>query len=164
MKHLLFLLLPLLLLYPGDLQKIPQVRLKELGTAKMYDSQTMLGKKVTIITFWATWCMPCMQELAHLQQIKNKYGAENVTVVAISTDDAKSMAKVKPYIYSKKYDFLVLMDPNTEAMRRFNIQSIPQTYVVNSEGGIFYSQSGYSPGDELKVEEIIKKQLGITGE
>ncbi|MHB2154503.1 TlpA disulfide reductase family protein [Calditrichota bacterium GD2] len=69
-----------------------------------------LNYDATIVTFWATWCLPCQKEHVALQELKEKYG-DRLLVIAISTDSPRSMAKVKSYARSRKYDFVFLVDP-----------------------------------------------------
>lgn len=159
MKKVLFPLLFVIFLFPGDLRKIPSVKLSDME-GKQYELKSLLSNQVTIITFWATWCKPCAEEMHEFQNMLEKYGDNGLKVIAISTDTERSVSKVKPFIKSKKFGFTVLLDTNNEAMRRFNIQAVPHTIIVNSKGEILYSHSGYSKGDELKVEAIVKSNTG----
>lgn len=77
-------------------------------------------------------------------------------MLAISTDNEKTIAKVKPYIKSKDYKFPVLLDTNSEVARKYYAQQMPYTVLVDKSGNIVYSHLGYMKGDEKKVDSLIK--------
>ena len=118
-----------------------------------------LGKtgKITVLSFWATWCVPCKKELNNINEIyddwKKKY---NASVVAVSIDDSRSSTKVKPYAESQRWSYDVLLDVNQDLKRELNIQSVPFTVLLNAEGKIVYTHSGYTEGDENILEEAIQ--------
>ena len=74
-------------------------------------------------------------------------------LVAVSIDDARAAAKVKPMVAEKGWPFMVLVDTNQELMRALHFQSVPYTIIVDRQGQIVYNHSGYLPGDELELEE-----------
>lgn len=78
---------------------------------------------------------------------------------AISTDDENTVAKVKPLVKSKGYDFPVLLDTNSDAARLYYAQSVPYSVILNKKGYIIYSHLGYMKGDEINVEEIIASEI-----
>ncbi len=116
-----------------------------------------IGEGPILISFWATWCKPCKEELPHVQELLEKYEEKGLTVFAISTDSEKSVAKVKPYIKSHNYRFEVLLDTNSEVARSYYVRSVPFTLIIDKSGKIVYQQLGYRKGDEIKVEEVISK-------
>ncbi|GMU85083.1 MAG: hypothetical protein AMXMBFR48_03250 [Ignavibacteriales bacterium] len=148
----------ILFLFASDGKKIASHKFETLE-GKQIELKAQLAKDVTIITFWATWCKPCAEEMTEFQKLLDIYGESGLKVIAISTDNERSIAKVKPFMKSKQFAFTILLDTNGEAMRKFGVQSVPHTFVVSGDGTILYNHSGYSKGDEKKVEEIIKLQL-----
>jgi len=118
-----------------------------------------LGKtgKITVISFWATWCSPCKKELDaiadYYEEWQEKYGVE---LVAISVDDARSAAKVPGMVKEKGWKYRVLLDPGKELQTAANIQAVPHTYVLDQNGHIIFEHNGYTPGDELELEELFK--------
>jgi peroxiredoxin len=119
-----------------------------------------MGEGPILISFWATWCKPCKEELPHVQELLEKYEEQGLTVFAISTDSEKSVAKVKPYIKSHNYTFEVLLDTNSEVARSYYVRSVPFTLIIDKSGKVVYQQLGYRKGDEIKVEEVISKIIG----
>jgi len=78
---------------------------------------------------------------------------------AISTDDENTVAKVKPFVKSKGYEFPVLLDTNQDAVRLYYAQSIPYSVILDKDGMIIYSHLGYMKGDEVNVKNIIESQI-----
>lgn len=119
------------------------------------------GKSFILVDFWSTTCEPCKDEHPHLNSIKKKF-KDKITIVAISLDPASRKSKVKSYMISNAFDFKVLIDSNKEISRLFQVNDIPQIFLIDLKGEIVYSHRGYSPGDEIemkkKIEEIIEKK------
>lgn len=92
-------------------------------------------------------------------KIYNKYSDDGLKIFAISVDNEKSISKVKPYIKTNRFDFTVLLDPNSEVARKYYAQMVPYSVVLNESGKIIYSHLGYKKGDEIEVEKIVKEVL-----
>lgn len=118
-----------------------------------------LGKGPILIDFWATWCTPCKHALPHLQELMEKYQDQGLTVLTISIDSPKSQSKLKPYVRSKKFTFPVLLDTNSEVLRQFNGNSVPFQVLLDKDGNVIETHTGYNPGDEKILEEKILKLL-----
>lgn len=115
----------------------------------------------TLVNFWALWCKPCRAEMRHLQAIYEKYEDNGFTILGINQDSPRSMAKVRAFVSSHNLNFPIVTDPNQEIFQQFNGQSIPLNVLYNQKGEVVYTHVGYLPGDEIKLEEEIRKVLGI---
>lgn len=134
------------------------------ANVKTLEGQTLnvqeLGKsgKITIISFWATWCSPCKKELDTIKDYygewQEKYGVE---LIAVSVDDARTAAKVPAMVKEKGWEYRILMDTNKEFSQTANVASVPHTILLNAAGDIVFEHTGYTPGDELELEEKIKE-------
>ncbi len=147
----------LLLVVTGWLlaQDFSKVELNDLN-GNTFKFSEHLNYDATVVTFWATWCLPCQKEHPGLQKLKEKYG-DHLQVIAISTDSPRSMAKVKSYARSRRYDFVFLVDPDREVATELLVNEIPQTFLLNREGKVVYHHTGYRKGDEFELEEKILK-------
>ncbi|MFQ6104468.1 MAG: peroxiredoxin family protein [Candidatus Glassbacteria bacterium] len=132
--------------------KAPDFTLEKLDGSEAVLSE-ILKKGPVVINFWATWCKPCIRELPHLQEIYDRYKEAGVSLLAISVDSPRSLSKVKSFINGHNYTFTVLLDPNKDVSRKFNVHLFPYTFIVNTEGDIVFKNYGYRPGDEKKVEQ-----------
>jgi cytochrome c biogenesis protein CcmG/thiol:disulfide interchange protein DsbE len=137
---------------------LPSINLTDLK-GKTYNSLDITkDNKITVISFWATWCVPCKKELNTINEVYEEWQKKyDMKLVAISIDDSRSATKVKPYIDGQRWEFDVLLDINQDFKRALNIQSVPFTILLDQNGKIVYSHSGYVEGDESVLEEEIIK-------
>ena len=141
----------------GELERLPDELVTTLDGDKLNIAEYGENGKITVISFWATWCAPCKKELNNISDIYPDWqDAYDVELVAVSVDDARDVAKVKPYINGQGWEFEVLSDPNQDLQRALNFQSVPYTIVVDHEGDIMYEHNGYVEGDEYELEEVIQ--------
>jgi thiol-disulfide isomerase/thioredoxin len=125
----------------------------------------LLEKGPVFISFWATWCIPCKEEMRVMNEIHKKYRDSGFVYVAVNRDDIKSVPKVKPYIESKGYDFLVVLDTDAHFFESLGGQQIPFAVLVSKKGEILKTYStGYSAGDEIELEKDIVEALGQSKE
>jgi thiol-disulfide isomerase/thioredoxin len=139
-------------------KSLPSVELSDINGNKVNVSELGKHGHPVVLSFWATWCVPCKKELSNLADLydewKEKY---HVEIVAISIDDSRSTTKVKPYVEGQRWEYLVLLDINQELKRSLNIQSVPFTVLTDANGKIVYTHSGYVEGDEYVLEEELQK-------
>jgi len=110
---------------------------------------------VVVLSFWATWCGPCKEEMPHLEKLYQAHKDEGFTLLSISTDDARSSAQVKPYIKKKKYSFPVLLDRQSKVISEYNpAKTLPFTVIID-KGVIVATHAGFKPGDELELEKQV---------
>lgn len=137
--------------------ELPKVELTTLEgeTTNLQD----VGKagEVTIVSLWATWCVPCLKELDAISEVYDDWKDEtNVNLVAISIDDSRTVKRVKPLINGKGWDYTILLDTNNDVKRALGAATVPLTLLVK-DGKIVYRHSGYSPGAENELFENIQK-------
>ena len=143
-----------------DVQTMPNISLKDMnGKPKNMEDDSKSGK-ITIVSFWATWCSPCKKELSNIHEVyedwKTKY---DLQLVAVCTDNARNVMKVKPYVDGQGWDYDIIMDTNQDFQRALNIVQIPHTFLLDQNGKIVYQHSGYVEGDEFALEEKIKSLM-----
>ena len=157
----------LLLVFSGTLlaqesvfnyKKLPSVKLKTVkGLPFTSDSIVNNGKPV-IISFWATWCKPCVRELTTIADVYDDWVKETgVKLYAISVDDSRSMTLVAPMVNGKGWDYTVLLDPNSDFKRAMNVGPIPHTFLLNSKGQVVFQHTSFAEGDELNLIEMVRK-------
>ncbi|MBI3142728.1 MAG: TlpA family protein disulfide reductase [Bacteroidetes bacterium] len=145
---------------------------ENMGTLPSYMLKTLDGKEIdladygkdgrpTIVSFWATWCKPCLNELNAIAEYYPEWQETyNVELVAISLDNQRTAAKVPSVVKTLDWEYDILLDVNGESYRKFNFATPPYLVLVDSAGNIVYKHSGYLPGSELEVEEKLKEISG----
>lgn len=138
--------------------QLPSIVLKDIDGKDVDIASYGTNGKITIISFWATWCKPCIKELKNMSELMEDWADEyNVELVAISTDDSRNINKVKPFASGMGWDFDILLDPNADAQRALNVANPPVTFLIDQHGKIVYTHTGYVEGDEYELEEHIKE-------
>ena len=60
-------------------------------------------------------------------------------------------------VETKGWEYTILSDANEDLKRALNFQTVPMTFLLDQEGKIVYTHSGYNPGDEFELEDKIKE-------
>ena len=137
---------------------LPSVKVKDLKNKMVNIQSVENGGNPIVISFWATWCKPCKKELNNIAEVYEDWQDEtDVKLVAISIDNARSMAKVAPYVNASDWDYEVYIDPNGNLKRAMGISTVPHTFLLNSKKQIVWQHKGYVDGDEDELLEQIKK-------
>jgi len=157
MKKLLFLFM--LISAVAQAQKeMPSVTIQSENN-KSYNVKNDFSEKdkLYVFSFWATWCVPCINELDAINQHYAEWSKElNMEVVAISIDDARTQKRVKPLLNGKKWPYTVLLDANQDVKRALSIANVPYTIVVKNKK-VVYIHNGYSQGGELELYNKMKE-------
>lgn len=112
--------------------------------------------KVVILSFWATWCAPCKQELPVLQKFLDKYGDDGLTVLAINIDDPKTVAEARRFVKNRKLTMPVLLDADSKVLAKFNPRvALPFVQLIDREGRRVTNHTGFTSGAEKKLEKEI---------
>jgi cytochrome c biogenesis protein CcmG/thiol:disulfide interchange protein DsbE len=137
---------------------LPVVDIKDVSGNPFNTSKITNDGNPIIISFWATWCKPCIKELTAMADVYSDWQKETgVRIYAVSIDDARSSSQVKPLINGKNWDYIVLLDPNGDFKRAMNVGPIPHTFVLNGKGEIVWQHTSFSEGAELDLIELVKK-------
>lgn len=114
-----------------------------------------LRGKVVIINFWASWCPPCREEAAYLEQIWRKYKDQDVIFIGVDYADAEKPALA----YIDEFDITYFNGPDlgTRISQMYNIKGVPETYYVAKDGTLRGNKIGPLKAPELdnKIEELL---------
>ena len=139
--------------------QVPNVQLKNInGKTIQTASIANNGGKPVIISFWATWCKPCLRELKAIHEVYPDWQDETgVRMIIVSIDQAQDANKVKPLVDGFGWEYEVLLDPNGDFKRAMNVQNVPHVFVINGKGKIVYNHAGYVDGGEEDIREALEK-------
>ena len=161
MKRLFSLLCLISVVSFASAQQLPDVKV-ENAQGKIVSVRDLAQGKPLIIAYWSIACKPCIQELNAINDALADWRSEaEVEVVAVSVDDARLKASAKAIASSRGWEFICVYDENQDLKRAMNVSLTPQSFVVDAEGNIIYSHSGYTPGSEQELfDKIVELEKG----
>ena len=157
MKKLMFLMLALMVGVSASAQNLPDVKV-ESQEAKVISTLDLVDGTPMIISFWSTTCKPCIMELNAINDNLVDWLEEvDMKVVAVSVDDARTVSRARAMTKGQGWDdYVCVYDKNQDFKRAMNVSLTPHTFIVDGNGKIVYSHSGYTPGSEQELFETIK--------
>lgn len=115
--------------------------------------------KTVFLNFFATWCGPCKVEMPHIEELYNEHNLNNddIVIIAVSNPGGreKDMNGVKQFLKDEGYTFPVVFDESGEVFSKYNIMSLPTTFMINEYGKVYGYVSGALSKDQM--ESIIKQ-------
>lgn len=161
MKRLLFLALVILATLaaaPHASAQLPNVTVKDTKGNAVNVAELNNDGKPFVISFFATWCKPCLRELKAIADLYPDWVDETgMKMYIVSIDDAQNTSKVKPLVDAEGWEYDVLLDANSDFLHALGIQTVPHVLVVDGKGKVAYTHSGYTDGAETELIEIIRK-------
>ena len=137
---------------PGD--KAPDFTLEELGGQEITLNQ-LRGQPV-MLNFWATWCVPCREEMPLIEEAYHKHGEAGLEVLAINFGDSSKAAEA--FATEKKLSFPVLLDEDSKVTKLYGVRGLPVSVFIDSEGTIVDRHTGALTENQLAgyLEKIVK--------
>jgi thiol-disulfide isomerase/thioredoxin len=140
---------------------LPNTAVRNLDGKKVEFNTAFEPGKVTLVSFWATWCIPCKQEIKAIKAKLPEWQQQvNFNYITVSEDDSRAAAAVKTYAKSQGWSWPVLLDPNGDLKRSLNFSNVPFTIIVDKEGNVVYMHTGYEEGGEddlfARIKELAK--------
>ena len=118
---------------------LPDATVKTLD-GKSVQIKSYVGKgKITILSFWATWCAPCKREMDAITEVYGDWKEDyDVQFLAVTIDTQRDLPKVKPMVTTKGWPYIFLSDAAKQLKTALNLQTSPQTYLIDQKGSIVY--------------------------
>ncbi len=161
-KYLILSLMLVALLTNGFAQEgsgtseLPSVNVEGLEGGIFNTADFDNDGKPMVISFWATWCKPCIKELDNISDVYEDWQEETgVKVIAISIDDARNAALVTPFVNAKGWEYDMYLDKNSDLKRAMNVINVPHTFLLNGDKEVIYQHTSYAEGDEDELYEHI---------
>ena len=117
------------------------------------------GGKAIFLNFWATWCIPCRQEMPTMEKAYQDYKSRGLEILAVSIDAGPKSA-VKSFMQELKLNFPALLDPKMEVLSLYRQFSIPASFLIDKEGIVRHREVGYrdwTDADSRKLLEALLK-------
>lgn len=117
--------------------------------------------KVVLVNFWATWCVPCREEMPSIQRLKERLAGRPFVVLAVNLDEPE--ARIRKFLSQMKVDFTILLDPGKKAARAWDARILPASFVIGSDGKIHYSLVGELDWDHERIVDRLSGLLPTHG-
>ena len=145
----------------GD--EAPTFFVRDLAGKNFFLSDTLKLEKPTVLSFFATWCVPCRAEMPELDTLSQSHKNINFYLVNVSgLTQGKAKMREDPKLVKIMVDKLgvslqVLMDKYGKVAEKYGVKSLPRLVVIDQKSTVHYIHDGYAPGDENKLKEILDK-------
>ena len=122
-------------------------------------SIAQLRGRVVLVDFWASWCGPCRMLAPRLSALKEKFGAQGLTVVGITTDEAEKAA-----VFAEKHQmrYGIVVDKDGETSRAYGVSALPTMLLVDKKGVVRDVFIGYDPSGDARLEASLRALLAET--
>lgn len=148
--------------HPAAGHRAPDFVLRDFE-ARSVRLSDLVGKKAVFVNFWATWCVPCREEMPTMERAYRTYKARGLEMLAVSVDvghEAAVAVAVKKFMAELKLSFPALLDPKWEVVKLYRVVGLPATFLIDRRGVVRVVEVGqrdwFSPESRKKLEELLK--------
>lgn len=123
---------------------------------KEYRLRDLRGKRVVHLVFWATWCVPCVEEVPHLRKVYDEYKDQGLEIFGIVVPMNQTKEGVREFVKRFRMSYPILWDEGMALMDRYRIDAIPRNILIGRDGVIRYTGTGLPQG----YEDLVRRSLG----
>ncbi len=132
--------------------------LKDLDDRK-HSLKDLRGKEVVQVVFWATWCVPCLQEVPTLKKLQEKYHDRGLQILGIGVDLNQTPAILKAVAHDQQLNYPVLFDAGGAVQDRYRVSYIPQNFLIGKDGVIRFSGNDLPDDIETRIASLLKEAV-----
>lgn len=126
-------------------------KLKLRDLAGHPQSLSGLRGHIVVVSFWATWCTPCAEELPRLSRLSALYAAKEVHFIAVSIDESRDRPKIQLFLAKENVSLEVWTGGDTGQLARFGLGDIvPGTVIVDADGEIIGRIMGEARDEDIQ--------------
>jgi len=145
----------------AQISSIPSTNIHTINGSNFNTDSIQNNGKPIVISFWATWCKPCKNELNTIAEVYEDWVEQTgVKLIAISIDDTRNVSKVAPYLATADWEYDIYLDENGDFKRAMNVYAPPHTFLLDKDRNIVWQHIGFSAGNEDELYAEILKLVG----
>lgn len=145
---------------PGKGDPSPTFSIPDLKGNKVVLADILKSGKIVFLNFWGIRCSSCVEEIGYLNPLFEKYAPKGVVFLGVNVDGAKPemIIKLMPNMQNQP-KYTLIPDPQFKVPDMFNMAGAPLSFIIGKDGIIQYRHEDFKPGDEVEIEEAIKKAI-----
>ena len=108
--------------------------------------------KIVVLNFWATWCLPCREEMPMLSKLAPKYDEKDIAFLAASIDDAQTQSKIARFLEKKKITLAVFTGATSDTLKQFQLgEIVPATLILDRDGTATFRIEGEASKKDISA-------------
>ena len=131
-------------------------------SAPQLDSQQLrlsdFKGRVVFLNFWATWCVPCREEMPSMERLYQRYGARGLTIVAMSVDSG-GPATVAAFVKMLRLTYLIGLDPKMVVAEQYRVRALPSSFLIDRHGNLAGIAVGARDWDSPAARAVVETLL-----
>ncbi|MBI5910804.1 MAG: TlpA family protein disulfide reductase [Betaproteobacteria bacterium] len=144
---------------PGIGAQLPAVVLTGLIGEAPTSTDALLGTPL-VINFWATWCVPCRDEMPSLERLSHRLAAHGVRVIGVTVDDDRNLAA--EFVRTHRLTFRIYADADKKQFQSLlRVKSLPETVLVTAEGAIAARVVGARDWNGAEGDRLLERALNL---
>ncbi len=136
-------------------QPSPEIEFEESNGKK--SSVKKQEGSVILITFWASWCLPCMQQMPHLEMLESHFGKEGLLILAFNIDESKD--KIKGKLSGGHFPKNLIFAFSKDHIKPFNVKNLPLSVLLDKKGIVKQVYTGPQTWMEYKMVRMFSEML-----
>jgi peroxiredoxin len=113
--------------------------------------------KVVFLNFWATWCIPCREEMPAMEQLHQTFHSQGLVILAVNLKERPE--QVKAFFDQHRLSFAALLDTSGSVFRDYQVMGLPTTYLISREGTLLARGVGGRDWTRAEGKQLIKALL-----
>jgi thiol-disulfide isomerase/thioredoxin len=140
--------------------KLPEKAAPDFTLSNLDEKQVSLRQyrgKVVFLNFWATWCIPCREEMPALEQLHQTFQRQDLIILAINLKEGAE--QVKTFFQTRTFSFPALLDQNGSVFRDYSVAGMPTTYLIGRDGKLLARGVGARDWTRPEGQELIRNLI-----
>jgi thiol-disulfide isomerase/thioredoxin len=134
---------------PKERPLAPDFTLAQLADGKPLTLSSYRGK-IVLLDFWATWCIPCREEIPHFVELQEKYGDQGLQIIGVSMDDSPD--PVRPFAQQFRMNYPIVMGNAKIGEEYGGVLGLPIAFLLDRDGRIVKKHIGATAAEVFESE------------